>query len=319
MSERIKIDDTYTYAHDNGHVQLLRNGLPWLGEEPGGFAGSKAWISAANEIESLRAKVAELEGKPAQEEASPERSVERMPSEVALKEYLVRANCDCEQCVAFIQTFQEAVGRFEAEFRADERAQHATEMAEADRVGGDLVRQLHEHERARHDAEQALADERAKRPDREQIARAHYRDIYGDLVTPFEDASRGMQATCYRLADTALSSLALEPEAHEEPKGRSVPCERGEHSVCKASFVTEPRQPCGCACHAPEAREVTDAEVHVLYIDGETYGYATFGGNNGAGVLALQMTRQQWHDLGNPKEVAVSVTKREAAREVSRG
>lgn len=70
------------------------------------------------------------------------------------------------------------------------------------------------------DAVPTLADERAKRPDREQIARAHYRDIYGDLVTPFEDASRGMQATCYRLADTALSSLALKTETDQELQDR---------------------------------------------------------------------------------------------------
>lgn len=81
MSERIKIDDTYTYAYDNGHVQLLRNGLPWLGEEPGGFAGSKAWISAANEIVSLRAKVGELEATAAQTKTPPEQSKERLPSE----------------------------------------------------------------------------------------------------------------------------------------------------------------------------------------------------------------------------------------------
>lgn len=61
MSERISIDDTYTYASDNGHVQILRNGRPWLGEERGGFPGVNAWISAAAELEELRAKVTSLE------------------------------------------------------------------------------------------------------------------------------------------------------------------------------------------------------------------------------------------------------------------
>lgn len=63
--ERIQIDEKYTYQFDNlkGHVQILRNGEPWLGEEPGGFVGSKAWISAANELERLRKRVDELEAK----------------------------------------------------------------------------------------------------------------------------------------------------------------------------------------------------------------------------------------------------------------
>lgn len=43
------------------------------------------------------------------------------------------------------------------------------------------------------------------------------------------------------------------PDAREEPKGRSVPCERGQHSTCKGSFVTEPQRACGCTCHVPEA------------------------------------------------------------------
>ncbi|MBF4459505.1 hypothetical protein [Pseudoclavibacter sp. VKM Ac-2867] len=148
MSERIKIDDTYTYAYDDGHVQLLRNGLPWLGEEPGGFPGSKAWISAANEIESLRANIAELEARPAQIETSPERGEERMPSELALREYLVRAKCDSEQCAAFIQTFQDAVARFEADVRADERAK---------RLDQDQVKKaMHAHRCVRADVERGV-------------------------------------------------------------------------------------------------------------------------------------------------------------------
>lgn len=64
--EQIKIDEKYTYQFDQaiGHVQILRNGEPWLGEERGGFPGSKAWISAANEIEQLRNRIAELETTP---------------------------------------------------------------------------------------------------------------------------------------------------------------------------------------------------------------------------------------------------------------
>lgn len=56
MAEQIAIDEKYTYQFDAGHVQILRHGQPWLGQEPGGFPGSNAWIAAANEIEELRAE-----------------------------------------------------------------------------------------------------------------------------------------------------------------------------------------------------------------------------------------------------------------------
>ncbi|WP_371031249.1 hypothetical protein [Pseudoclavibacter sp. JSM 162008] len=54
--ELIPIDEKYTYSFDNGHVEILRNGEPWLDTPP----GVKAWISAACQLEELRAKVAEL-------------------------------------------------------------------------------------------------------------------------------------------------------------------------------------------------------------------------------------------------------------------
>ena len=106
----------------------------------------------------------------------------------------------------FADKLEECIDKTDAEVRAEERAKLQDRIEE-------LEKNLSYEVEQKIKLADTLRDERAKRPDREQIARAHYRDIYGDLVTPFEDASRGMQATCYRLADTALSSLALEPDA----------------------------------------------------------------------------------------------------------
>lgn len=63
MAEKIVIDEKYTYVFDNGKVEILRNGEPWIGAENGSFEGSKAWISAANIIEELRSEVSELKEK----------------------------------------------------------------------------------------------------------------------------------------------------------------------------------------------------------------------------------------------------------------
>lgn len=60
MTERVIIDE-YTFVSVGGHVQILRNGLPWIGQEPGGFLGVNAWIAAASIIDELRTKVAEPE------------------------------------------------------------------------------------------------------------------------------------------------------------------------------------------------------------------------------------------------------------------
>lgn len=54
MAEKIAIDEKYTYVFDDGKVEILRNGEPWLGAETGYFEGSKAWIAAANLIQDLR-------------------------------------------------------------------------------------------------------------------------------------------------------------------------------------------------------------------------------------------------------------------------
>ena len=62
MSERIDLENgKYTVVIDGGHIQILRNGEPWVGQEPGGFIASKAWIAAAYELQELRDKVAKLE------------------------------------------------------------------------------------------------------------------------------------------------------------------------------------------------------------------------------------------------------------------
>ena len=64
------------------------------------------------------------------------------------------------------------------------------------------------------------ADERAKRPDREQIARALFeadgRRNYDGSPTPWHILDLDEQAHYRKLADAVLSSLALEPEAREE-------------------------------------------------------------------------------------------------------
>lgn len=62
MTEKIVIDEKYTYAFDNGKVEILRNGEPWLGAENGSFEGSKAWIAAANLIKDLQDEVYSLNG-----------------------------------------------------------------------------------------------------------------------------------------------------------------------------------------------------------------------------------------------------------------
>lgn len=59
--DTIRIDDDYTYQYDDGRVQILRHGRPWLGQETGSFPGSKALIAAAGEIERLREQVARLQ------------------------------------------------------------------------------------------------------------------------------------------------------------------------------------------------------------------------------------------------------------------
>lgn len=58
--EKIDIDEKYTFQIEDGHVQILRNGEPWVGQEKGGFTASKAWISAAYLIEELRNENAAL-------------------------------------------------------------------------------------------------------------------------------------------------------------------------------------------------------------------------------------------------------------------
>ena len=65
-----------------------------------------------------------------------------------------------------------------------------------------------------------LRDERAKRPDRRQIARALFeadgRRNYDGSPTPWHILDLDEQAHYRKLADAVLSSLALEPEAREE-------------------------------------------------------------------------------------------------------
>lgn len=61
MSERIDLENgKYTVVIDGGHIQILRNGEPWVGQERGGFIASKAWIAAAYELQELRREVARL-------------------------------------------------------------------------------------------------------------------------------------------------------------------------------------------------------------------------------------------------------------------
>lgn len=105
--------------------------------------------------------------------------------------------------------------RRDAKVRAWERAKHREEMDRADQVGGDLIRQLHEHERARHDAEQALTEERAKRPDRDQV-----KEVADALETLAEMVADGLSvndlyAHLHKHQATLLSSIALEHGTRE--------------------------------------------------------------------------------------------------------
>lgn len=80
MADRIDIEDgKYTVVIDGGHVQILRHGEPWVGEEPGGFVASKAWIAAAYELQELRRRVENLQG----ENESPVASKARKNEELA--------------------------------------------------------------------------------------------------------------------------------------------------------------------------------------------------------------------------------------------
>jgi len=63
MAEKVVIDEKYTYVFDDGKVEIMRNGEPWLGAENGSFEGSKAWIAAASAIEDLRREISELKEK----------------------------------------------------------------------------------------------------------------------------------------------------------------------------------------------------------------------------------------------------------------
>lgn len=58
VREQIPIDEKYTFQIEDGHVQILRGGEPWVGEERGGFVASKAWISAAYQLQDLREELA---------------------------------------------------------------------------------------------------------------------------------------------------------------------------------------------------------------------------------------------------------------------
>lgn len=61
--EQIAIDEKYTYQFDEGRVQILRHGQPWLdsrGTAGVELVGAKAWIAAACRIEELETQIAEL-------------------------------------------------------------------------------------------------------------------------------------------------------------------------------------------------------------------------------------------------------------------
>lgn len=69
----IAIDEKYTYSNVDHHVQILRNGLPWLGEDHD-LPGAKAWISAAEQLQELRDEVARLRDADAERKAAEKNS-----------------------------------------------------------------------------------------------------------------------------------------------------------------------------------------------------------------------------------------------------
>lgn len=112
-----------------------------------------------------------------------------------------------------------------AEFQRGIEQIKAHVRAEADELGGDLIRLRNEAVLRAEVAEHALADERAKRPDRERvkaILAAHTCTSAhglgnGVTVAYCECGWWGTSEDCKdHRADAVLSSLALEPGAREE-------------------------------------------------------------------------------------------------------
>lgn len=101
-------------------------------------------------------------------------------------------------------------------------------------------------------AEEALRVERAKRPDREQIARilfGFYRRAYD---YPWEQVSPNARERFLEQADAVLSSLALEPVAHEEPSAEELLDTRAGLALANAAWGEG-------AAHWKRAQEVQDA------------------------------------------------------------
>ncbi|MBB2956988.1 hypothetical protein [Pseudoclavibacter helvolus] len=171
----------------------------------------------------------------------------------------------------------------DAEVRADERAKHPDLPCDGGcNVNDGPMEDCSQHGRSPRDLwgiiedlSQRLAAERAKRPDREQIARALFeadgRRNYDGSPTPWHILDLDEQAHYRKLADAVLSSLALEPEAREEH--RPVDIEPSDTVCAKCSrrqgdgtYAETVEWPCALA----ESREVTDAEVEaarVAYLD----------------------------------------------------
>ena len=147
-------------------------------------------------------------------------------------------------------------------------------------------RAVHKLNQARFD----LRDERAKRPDREQIARIQFEidnvhQIHGETCLCGFKSSRSRSRTEHLTALFADAVLALEPEAREDAGPALRIDDDGAHI-----YWSDPVEGCWVAFRrvdcvgeeelperrlpAPEAREITDAEVAVAY---SAFVQASFG------------------------------------------
>lgn len=132
----------------------------------------------------------------------------------------------------FADKLEECIDKTDAEVRAEERAKLPDLPCDGGcNVNDGPMEDCSQHGRSPRDLWgiiedliQLLAEERAKRPDREQIDRIQFEidnvhQIHGDTCLCGFKSSRSRSRTEHLTALFADSVLALEPEAREEPSG----------------------------------------------------------------------------------------------------
>ena len=135
----------------------------------------------------------------------------------SLGEYAHEFGIDGE--AAMDEWIDQALAERDAKVRADERAKLQDRIEE-------LEKNLSYEVEQKIKLADTLRDERAKRPDREQIDRIQFEidnvhQIHGDTCLCGFKSSRSRSRTEHLTALFAEAVLALEPEAREAPKPRS--------------------------------------------------------------------------------------------------